>query len=1155
MGIELISEIVQKNNQDFPLLDANNIRGGFYQVNTIEERDNIPDKRKKEGMLCFVKTDDTKIHTYQWSDGKWNKAKMGSGGVEVVETRNQLSSIPGLDIGQLAYIKDEDVIVIYNKDTHWDSVNKMIVSSEEPEDLTVLWIDPTGDSQLNQEGNLASVRESIKTLQEQVSQLIKILNYGAIAGDSSVGGRTIMMNSAEPIDPNEDEEGEDDGTIEPDKKALLYTVPNISIKIDTLENFRNNVRNLIDGELIWITDRNSLYFYNGGSFIPISGSGEGGGSIPGGDDMSQEDIEKLYFNHLGFVNSKNEQYRLEVNESGNIIVYNAKNYDGTIGNAGTYGSYISDYLRINSIFIGGIGTNLDSFTACTHNFVELANGTTKDINLNGIYLMYRKPNGTSWESIALKGTIKAGSTFLIRGARCSYKSNITLDVDDYDMQWYNSSGNLIEFEEGGGCFYLVCSNEGKFNNGSEWVDLEQFGSVNPYNSEGSPSGYIDLVGVKSSKTTYTIHAEGGSPIAIKDSEDIKDCIFIRSFTLDPCSQAQKAQNAKKSSALWTYINMKTEGSDAFPYYDIKEKHLFVPKASKYNKNIYGTRTTFREDAPNMVNITFGIQATDSGSGATRCFNWVSVGYYDEYLEYKKKSEQWNQAKKKKSISSTNYATEYSGDTNVAKFIKVYDRIKWVTTNHTAVTTHKVILRNLEAGEYSYRVRRTDDDSYIGEELEFTVKSDSTVDSSFQFVHTTDQQAFNFYEYQAWTKSAYAISKKHTAIDFTINTGDATQNGNRESEWLDYYDGRRFLRNKEEMYTIGNNDLCGVIPYELGNGSAGEYKINHKNIQYYYTFECDEQNPQYFKYVDTRIEEDKVGDVIESDGTSFTYYMPSLYSFNYGKYHFICLNSEFAANTYRIYYNDSNKGDTIKQHAYYNMYKWLEKDIELYPDKNYIAFMHEIPFCIIVGNAVSAVAEARTATNGSKLNNDFSNGVAKSVTAESDSNTYTGGCCFSEFFQNHKVKLVLGGHKHTYSLSYPTKEKITGANTPERAVDYANPEVDKSGNNGVVYAMCQATGYKLVSNKELPGTGISWLRKYFPMSTSGASLSQYYPMYSIFTATNNTVKMESYTIYNIYYENGSKQTAFNINNQRQDFTSKNSTPIQLDTTNNYINITY
>ena len=54
MAIELISEITQKNGQQFPLVDSNNLRGGFYSVANIAERDSIPVIRRKEGMLCYV---------------------------------------------------------------------------------------------------------------------------------------------------------------------------------------------------------------------------------------------------------------------------------------------------------------------------------------------------------------------------------------------------------------------------------------------------------------------------------------------------------------------------------------------------------------------------------------------------------------------------------------------------------------------------------------------------------------------------------------------------------------------------------------------------------------------------------------------------------------------------------------------------------------------------------------------------------------------------------------------------------------------------------------------------------------------------------------------------------------------------------------------
>lgn len=55
MAIEIIDTLSQKNNGSFPLVDSNDIRGGFYQVDTIEERDLIPLVRRKEGMLCAVK--------------------------------------------------------------------------------------------------------------------------------------------------------------------------------------------------------------------------------------------------------------------------------------------------------------------------------------------------------------------------------------------------------------------------------------------------------------------------------------------------------------------------------------------------------------------------------------------------------------------------------------------------------------------------------------------------------------------------------------------------------------------------------------------------------------------------------------------------------------------------------------------------------------------------------------------------------------------------------------------------------------------------------------------------------------------------------------------------------------------------------------------
>lgn len=76
MGVQIIGELVQKNGQNFPIIDTNNIRGGFYQVSTIAERDSIPASRKKKGMLCYVSEDEDKIYTYQWNGIEWIENKV-----------------------------------------------------------------------------------------------------------------------------------------------------------------------------------------------------------------------------------------------------------------------------------------------------------------------------------------------------------------------------------------------------------------------------------------------------------------------------------------------------------------------------------------------------------------------------------------------------------------------------------------------------------------------------------------------------------------------------------------------------------------------------------------------------------------------------------------------------------------------------------------------------------------------------------------------------------------------------------------------------------------------------------------------------------------------------------------------------------------------
>lgn len=85
-----------------------------------------------------------------------------------------------------------------------------------------------------------------------------------------------------------------------------------------------------------------------------------------------------------------------------------------------------------------------------------------------------------------------------------------------------------------------------------------------------------------------------------------------------------------------------------------------------------------------------------------------------------------------------------------------------------------------------------------------------------------------------------------------------------------------------MFTVGNNDLCGKDFSELTDGEVNTSKYNHINVLRYFTFEMDPDNPCQVTWEEN------------------TYPIYSTYSFNYGKYHFVSLNSEYAQASSKMY---------------------------------------------------------------------------------------------------------------------------------------------------------------------------------------------------------------------------------------------------------------
>lgn len=136
MAVEIISELKQKGGQQFALIDANNIRGGFYQVEQLSDRDNIPEMRRKNGMFCFVENDPNKIYTYQLLNGVWVSATLGGGGnanIVVLEEEEYLAiENPIPDIMYFIY---EPVAYVYlikptNKTFVFDGTVKSLPSND-----------------------------------------------------------------------------------------------------------------------------------------------------------------------------------------------------------------------------------------------------------------------------------------------------------------------------------------------------------------------------------------------------------------------------------------------------------------------------------------------------------------------------------------------------------------------------------------------------------------------------------------------------------------------------------------------------------------------------------------------------------------------------------------------------------------------------------------------------------------------------------------------------------------------------------------------------------------------------------------------------------------------------------------------------------------
>ena len=872
----------------------------------------------------------------------------------------------------------------------------------------------------------------------------------------------------------------------------------------------------------------------------------------------------------------------------------------------------ADRVIISSVYCP---LSTDVKFGCSHGFIEISNVSLTDIPLDGCYLHYLHPEdegGYKVEHLPLQGVIKAGSTYLIRCkkyANSDVNADVVINVNSYDQEWY-INGELLDLtldstkiaEAKSYSFALTYGNKHvRAEDGtiSATLDLDEYNAatgseINENIALFSPATG-DKDGEKVSWPWYYIdslvlneHASTSKWAEEKQSV-ASNSIIKRTFALDPAKQAFNGCTVFDSSR---YRNNKPTNDNqvldlstekiAFPNSDETYPiSYFTPLGSKENKNVCTDKTKLDMNKPNMVTCSFGINVY-----TTRCFNWISAGQFDEYV-FIKSGNTWKSFESYKKVSSeisesTSYPRrkEFSIKTNNAVYARISNTFPGCNINYTS---HKCIidLASLPASagkqEFTYVVGRKNSDgspdlAHCSEEMKFTLYSTEYKPKLYQ---TSDQQGFHWIEYQVWAAAAKVLNEliatdcaKSKIIPILINTGDMTQNGTRINEWLDYYNAGKCLFNHlEQMNVTGNNDLCGTDPSILGTGDD----IGKSNSFFFHVCYCYE--------VDER---DGFLPVITTDD-GVDKYVTSTYYFDTVDYRFVMCNSELTYVNCRDWFKkigpDGNviniyTGWTVptqagaQQYAAQNfttIYTVLYNILNDARNKSLESLIacHEIPFTVItIKNQLLQYANNFRSVNES-------NSLVGSHMNQLTPNDTKAVHWFSRLLEQFKVKLCLGGHKHTYAITFPIREYYfwTDGDVEKNSLDNPgeyimeetlendsviwnkNIEWDAELNNyvlggtvshnltkhpiictsdyakfgnghtedstyihlrviddsdpeykGVIYFMCQATGYKLTSNKELPSP-YQEFSQVIPQTTvtngkESASADQKHPMFAV-----------------------------------------------------------
>ena len=222
-----------------------------------------------------------------------------------------------------------------------------------------------------------------------------------------------------------------------------------------------------------------------------------------------------------------------------------------------------------------------------------------------------------------------------------------------------------------------------------------------------------------------------------------------------------------------------------------------------------------------------------------------------------------------------------------------------------------------------------------------------------------------------------------------------------------------------MNVVGNNDLANIDPTLLGNGDDSG-KSNSFYFHVFYCYEVDNFGNTAYPIINKK-------------------YIPSLYYFGTNDYRFIMINSEittkccsdwFGIGNYNIYtgYTIGSANNTYKTDSTWTpIYDRLFAIMNNFTGKQFITAVHEMPFTVITKANIkydTQIIAAQRSASGTSLVGSHLN----SITAEDTGYGFNWFSRLLEYFAGRgKTKLCIGGHKHTYAMTFPIRENYTYIN--------------------------------------------------------------------------------------------------------------------------------